>query len=392
MSKEVQRPGWGDARRIVVKIGSRVLVQRTGRPDRRRMRELVRQLADLRAEGRQVVVVSSGAIASGMEALGLKQRPKDVAGLQMAAAVGQSRLMAAYDELFGARGCRIGQILLTHDDLKHRGRHLNARTTMMALLEHGIVPIVNENDVVAVEEIKFGDNDLLASLVAMLVEADALILLTTVDGLRAPAGPGRTRRVARLEGVTAEALGLAHGKGSELSTGGMLSKLQSAGMVVASGIPEVIANGRTDGVIEDVVAGRDTGTLIVPGGRVPAGLQSHRKRWIAFFHKTPGSLVIDDGARDALLCRGRSLLPIGVKAVEGAFGAGAVVNIKTADGAVVARGQVAYGSADIERVRGHKTAELAQLLGHAGATEVVHRDNLVVLAEQAGDAEPADNE
>ena len=386
MAQAKQRSGWGEARRIVVKIGSRVLVQRTGRPDVRRMRELVRQVADLRAQGRQVIVVSSGAVASGMEALGWRQRPKEVAGLQMCAAVGQSRLMAAYDKLFGERGCRIGQILLTHDDLKHRERHLNAHTTMMSLLEHGIVPIVNENDVVAVEEIKFGDNDLLASLVALLVGAEALVLLTTVDGLRAPAGAGRTRRVARLEGVTADSLGLAHGKGSDLSTGGMLSKLQSAGMVATSGIPVVIADGRKPGVILDAVAGRDVGTLIVPGPQVPAGLQSARKRWLAFFHKTPGSVVIDDGARDALLCRGRSLLPIGVKAIEGAFEAGAVVNIKTLAGDVVARGQVAYRSADIARTMGLKTAEVRALIGAGAADEVIHRDNLVVLAEPSGAA------
>jgi glutamate 5-kinase len=381
MKETEQRAQLARARRVVVKIGSRVLVQRTGRPDRRRMRELVRQLADLRQSGHEVVVVSSGAIASGMEALGLKRRPTDLADLQMAAAVGQSRLMAAYDALFGDRGCRIGQILLTHDDLKHRERHVNARTTMLNLLRHGIVPIVNENDVVAVEEIKFGDNDLLASLVAMLVEAEAMVLLTTVDGLRAPGARGRTRRVPLLTGVTQEALGLAQGKGSELSTGGMLSKLQSAGMVVASGIPVVIANGRKDGALADALAGRDTGTLIVPGGRVPAGLQSHRKRWLAFFHKTPGSLVIDDGARDALLRQGRSLLPIGVKAVEGRFAAGSVVNIKGSDGLVVARGQTDYASEDIERIRGRKTSEIAGLLGRRDFDEVIHRDNLVVLAE-----------
>ncbi len=386
MNSESERAQLTGLRRVVVKIGSRVLVQRTGRPDRRRMKELVRQLADLRAGGCEVVVVSSGAIASGMEALGLTRRPKDVAGLQMAAAVGQSRLMAAYDQLFGARELRIGQILLTHDDLKHRERHLNARTTMLRLLREGIVPVVNENDVVAVEEIKFGDNDLLASLVSLLVEADAMILLTTVDGLREPAGGGRTRRVPLLRGVTREALGLARGKGSELSTGGMLSKLQSAGMVVASGIPVVIANGRRDGVIDDVAVGRDTGTLIVPGGPTPHALQSHRKRWIAFFHKTPGSIVVDEGARRALVQQGRSLLPIGVRAVEGAFAAGAVVNVKAPDGTVLARGQVRCSSEQLERVRGLRTDAIHALPGGAEFAEVIHRDDLVVLAEAAGSA------
>ena len=368
------------ARRIVIKIGSRVLVQRTGRPDVRRMRELVRQVAELQKGGREVVVVSSGAIGSGMEALGMRKRPTMVPDLQMAAAVGQSRLMAAYDKLFGDRGCRIGQILLTYDDLKHRVRHLNARNTIMNLLRHTIVPIINENDVVAVDEIKFGDNDLLASLAAMLIEADLLILLTTVDGLRAPAGKGRTRRVAILDGVSEKALGLAQGKGSELSTGGMLSKLQSAGMVVNSGIPVVIANGRENGVIDEVIAGADVGTLVAPG-HVADALQSQRKRWIAYFHKTHGTLIVDDGARAAIEKSGRSLLPIGIREVEGQFGQGTVVNVRALDGTVIARGLADYSSEQIRLIKGRRTDEIAGLLGRKDYDDVIHRDNLVLVGQ-----------
>jgi len=376
---QIDRSTLTGAKRLVIKIGSRVLVQRTGRPDIRRMRELVRQVAQLRAAGHEVIVVSSGAIGAGMEALGMKKRPTTVPDLQMAAAVGQSRLMATYDALFGAHGIKIGQILLTHDDLNHRVRHLNARNTMINLIEHHIVPIVNENDVIAVDEIKFGDNDLLASLVAIMMEASALILLTTVDGFRLPHGEGRTRRASMLEGVDAETLSHAVGKGSELSTGGMASKLQSAGMALSTGIPVVIANGRTDGIINSIVAGTDVGTFIQPSRANDAGGIPLRKRWIAYFHKTRGSITIDDGAVTALLEKGRSLLAAGIKQVDGDFGAGSVINIQTRDGRLIARGLTSYSSADIKIIMGRKTADIEGLLGARDYDEVVHRDNMAVM-------------
>jgi len=367
-----------DARRIVIKCGTRVLVQRSGRPDPRRMRAIVREAAAARHAGREVVIVTSGAIGAGMEALGLPVRPKAVPDLQMCAAVGQTRLMTAYDRLFAEEGLRVGQVLLTHDGLKMRDRHLNARNTLLNLLRHGIVPIINENDAVAVEEIKFGDNDLLAALVTLLIDADLLILLTTVDGLRAPAAAGRTRRVPYLRAVTERELALAFGKGSELSTGGMASKLQSAQHVVDAGGAVVIADGRRAGVIGSILAGRDAGTLIgAPGA---AGRMAHRRRWIAFFHRAEGALVVDEGARAALERKGRSLLPIGVRAVEGRFGVGAVVNIKGPDGAVFARGLTNYSSEDLRRIQGRPSAEIRSLLGAAdGYEEAVHRDHLVLL-------------
>lgn len=369
------RAGLAKARRIVVKIGSRVLVQKTGRPDRRRMRELVRQVAALHEAGREVIVVSSGAIGSGIEAMGWRKRPTTLKLLQMAAAVGQSRLMAAYDELFGAHGIRIGQILLTHEDLRHRTRHLNAQETMATLLAHRVVPIVNENDVVAIDEIKFGDNDLLAALTALLVQADALVLLTTVDGFRAPAGAGRTRRVPALAGVSEKELSMALGKGSELSTGGMASKLQSAGMVAENGIPVVIANGRKDGILDDAFAGADVGTLIQPASGADA--LSRRERWITIFHRAEGALVIDDGARAALVEKGRSLLPVGIRTVEGDFDAGAVVSIKALDGTLLGRGLSDHSSTEINLMKGKHSAELESLLGTSDSPVVVHRDNLV---------------
>jgi glutamate 5-kinase len=288
--------------------------------------------------------------------------------------------MAMYGELFAAEGCLVGQVLLTHADLKDRVRHLNARNTMMRLLDRGIVPVVNENDVVAVDEIKFGDNDLLASLVALLIDADALILLTTVDGLREPGANGRTKRVALLDGITKETLALANGKGSELSTGGMASKLESAAMVLHNGIHVAIADGRAAGVIQRLARGEDTGTF-APGAGTKDEAMTGRRRWIAFFHRAKGSVVVDDGARDAILKKGRSLLPIGIRGVEGRFEQGSVIDIRAPDGAVIAKGLTEYGSNELRLIKGKKTAEIEALLGAQDYAEVVHRDNMVVTHE-----------
>jgi glutamate 5-kinase len=371
------------ARRVVVKAGSRVLVRQDGKPELRRMRALVADLARLRRDGREVVLVSSGAIGAGMQALRMKRRPTSLPDLQMAAAVGQSRLMAAYDKLFSAQRCRIGQVLLTHDDLKDRRRHLNARNTMMSLMRNGIIPVVNENDVVAVDEIKFGDNDLLAALVALLVEADLLILLTTVDGYQAPGKGKRMRRVSRLTGVGPDQLQHAGDKGSDLSTGGMESKLQAANLVAQVSAPVVIANGRTPGILRAVMNGRDVGTLIRGEGESAQALLAGRKRWIAFFHRAQGALIVDDGAREAIESKGRSLLPIGIRDVEGHFASGTVVNIRTQQGAVVGCGVVDYSSEQIRRIKGRKTDEIAAILGSKDYDEIIHRDNMVVLGVDA---------
>jgi len=256
-----------DARRVVIKIGSRVLVQKTGRPDVRRMRSLIADITAVRQTGREVVVITSGAVGSGMEALGMKTRPKLLPEVQMAAAVGQTRLMSRYAELFGARGLKVGQVLLTHSDFKHSVRRTNARRTIEALLRHGVVPIINENDVVADEELKadmaFGDNDFLAALVVKLIRADLLVILSTVDGVREPAPNGRTRRVRYLECITRKTFALVGASDSTLSKGGMGSKLKAAQSAAQSGCGVVIANGLTSGVLRSVIAGEDTGTMIV---------------------------------------------------------------------------------------------------------------------------------
>ncbi len=377
---EVARRALRDAKRVVVKVGTRVLVDGRGRPDEARLRALVDGVVALHAEGREVVLVSSGAIGAGLEALGLQKRPKTLPDLQMAAAVGQLRLWTRYAELFSEKGCTVGQVLLTHEDLQHRLRHLNARHTMMKLLRNRIVPIVNENDVVAVDEIKFGDNDHLASLVAMLVEADLLVLLTTVEGLQAPVAAGaETRvRVPFLSQVTEATLGWTWKAAEALSRGGMASKLQAAQAASSVGIPVVIASGLEPDVLSRVVAGGDCGTLVAAAPGPGAAVRS-KKRWIAFFNRPEGSLTIDDGARGAVVERGKSLLPIGVRAVEGDFAAGAVVSVRALGGEVVARGLADYGSDDIRTIKGQRTDAIAGLLGERSYDEVIHRDNMVVL-------------
>jgi len=260
----------GDARRVVVKIGSRVLVQKSGRPDARHIRTLIHQISRLRRSGYEIVIVTSGAIGAGMEALGMRERPTRLPDLQMAAAVGQTRLMSRYDELFASAGITVGQILLTHHDFRHKVRLTNARRTMENLIRNGVIPVVNENDVVTDEEIRadlaLGDNDLLASLVVKLVRADLLIMLTTVDGLRERAPSGRTRRVRYLEAVTQKILKLATVERSALSKGGMVSKLKAARTVAGTGCSVVIANGRQANVLTKVMSGEDVGTLVLAAG------------------------------------------------------------------------------------------------------------------------------
>jgi len=366
MTQKQHRDALRNAKRVVVKAGSKVLVQRSGRPDKRRLKLLVDELSRFQNGGGEVVFVSSGAVGAGLEALGLKSRPKAMPDLQMAAAVGQIRLMSIYDRLFGANKCGVGQVLLTHDALKHRERHLNARNTLLNLVANRIIPIINENDAISTEEIKFGDNDVLAALVAILVDADALILLSSTDGLREPDGNGKTRRVSFIEQVDDAVLGLVADKQDQLSTGGMASKLQSAQIAAHNGIPVVIANGRKTGVLTRILDGKDEGTLLFP----KEGTISKRKRWIAFFNRSEGHLVVDDGAATAL-GKGKSLLPVGVLAVEGSFAVGAMVDIRSQDGRRLARGLVESSSEEIQAIKGRHTD------GKTG--EVIHRDNMVIL-------------
>ena len=356
----MHRASLKNAARIVVKLGTGVLTDSRKQPDLVQLTQLAAQITALHGQGKEVVVVSSGAVGAGMGALGFAKRPTELSDLQACAAVGQPRLMAMYEKLFGEAGCGVAQVLLTHYDLEHHERHLNARNTLVTLLRHGIVPIINDNDAISVTELKFGDNDKLSALVACLLPADALIILTTVDGLLENFGKANPRTVSVVENL-ATVEKMAKGTDSETAVGGMASKLQAARMVVRSGIPMVIASGRKKGVLARVLEGAVEGTLFVAQ---PARLKG-RKRWIAFFHHAKGALYVDDGARKALRENGKSLLPPGVARCEGEFSAGDVVRICDLNGTEFARGICDFDSGAVQARRVKEV--------------LVHRDNLVVL-------------
>lgn len=364
-------------RRIVVKAGSRVLVDDRGQPDPAQVTSLIDQIAALQKQGYEVVFVSSGAIAAGVQALGWKHRPEGLSDLQMAAAVGQGVLLNSYSEQLARHGCRLGQVLLTHADLNDRVRHLNARNTIMAMLRNRIIPVINENDVVAVDEIRFGDNDLLAAMAATLVDADLMVMLTTSDGLFRTEDGRLTERIPLLEDITDETLEMAQGKGSSWSSGGMASKLQSADRANRAGTPVIIANGHRQDVLQRLLQGEDLGTLI--SGSANRQKLRARKKWIAFFHRPQGSIFVDDGAGQAITREGYSLLPVGVQRIEGKFRAGALVNIRNAEGKTIARGLTSYDREDIERIKGKRSADVPFILGARHHVEVIHRDNMVLL-------------
>ncbi len=354
-----------DGRRIVVKIGSKSLVSAADR-----FASLAAQVASLRAERRTVVIVSSGAIALGRQRLGLPKRPTEMALLQACASVGQSALMRAWEEAFAPFDAPVAQILLTHADLADRERYLNARNAIDALLEVGAVPVINENDSVSVDEIRFGDNDQLAAMVATLTGADLLVLLTDVEGLL-DAGKAR---VSIVEDPLAAAA-LVQAASSDVGTGGMGSKLEAARRATLRGIPSVIADARDPEVLRRVVAGEDVGTLFTPQGTRLAS----RKHWIAYTLRPRGALVIDAGAAKALASGGKSLLPAGVVGVRGDFSAGDAVTLVDPAGREVARGLARYATRDAAKLAGAATKDIAEILGFHGGDEIVHRDDLVIL-------------
>jgi len=355
-----------DARRIVVKIGSRLLAESpAGRPA-----AIADQIVELRRRDVEVIIVSSGAIALGVRRLRLPGRPRDLPSLQAAAAVGQSRLMQHWEHAFAVHDLAIGQVLLTHDDLGDRRRFLSARLTLRALLDHGVVPIINENDTVATDEIKFGDNDQLAALVVNLIGADALIILTDVEGVRDAAGV----RMPIVHDIEREAVPVAGGTTSGVGSGGMASKVSSARIVTRTGVPAIVAPGREPDVLTRVLGGVDLGTLFVPGPDV----LSARKHWIAYGAKPSGRLVIDDGAARALRDHGKSLLPAGVIAVEGEFELGDTVSIM-AGGEELGRGLAAYPADDLRKISGLQSAAIEARLGYKSIDEAIHRDDLVIL-------------
>jgi glutamate 5-kinase len=364
-------------KRVVIKVGSSTLAPEGEGLDRAYVETLVDQIARVRDTGVQVVLVTSAAIAAGIEALDLPARPKDMPTLQAAASVGQVQVLGMYAALFAARGMTVGQVLVTRHDTAHRQAYLHACDTLERLLGLGVVPIVNENDTVAVEEIRFGDNDTLAALVATMVNADLAVLLTDIEGLY-DADP-RAREDARLfehvDEVTPDMISAAGGASSAVGSGGMATKVEAAKMLMRAGIPMVVCDGRRENVVVEAVEGTPVGTLFA-GGK--AGLGA-RKLWIALGGAPKGEVVIDDGARSAVLERGKSLLPAGVVEVKGPFAMGDAIVLKDLQGDVVARGLAGLSSADLEKVRGMTSARIAEVLPGTSATEVIHRDHLVIL-------------
>lgn len=367
-----------ETRRWVIKVGSSLVTAKGQGLDHAAIRDWCAQIAALRADGRQLVLVSSGAVAEGMARLGLKKRPGVLHELQATAAVGQMGLVRAYESEFNTHGIKAAQILLTHEDVADRGRYLNARGTLNTLLELGVVPVVNENDTVATEEIRLGDNDTLGALTVNLVEADLLVLLTDQDGLfeADPRLVPDARLVSEASLTDPKLTGMAGESKGALGRGGMRTKLNAAYTAARSGAATVIAHGRRPDALLQIARGEPIGTLLTPA----QGVMTARKRWIAGQLQVRGRLHLDDGAVRVLREQGRSLLPVGVKRVEGEFARGDLVALVDAAGREIARGLSNYDAGEAAKILGARGEELAARLGHVGEPELVHRDNLVVTA------------
>ncbi len=370
-----------DVRSVVVKVGTSLLTPHLGEFDRSVAESVVGALADARKLGVEVTLVSSGAIGAGMSVLGMTERPGTLPLKQAAAAIGQIPLMRMYRELFDRHGLRVAQVLVTREGLDDRVKYLNLRNTFRALHQLGsVVPIVNENDTVAVEEIRFGDNDTLAARIAAKLDAELLVILTDTDGLydmRAGAVSEQARLVEVVEKISPEIERMAGNTDARESVGGMIAKIDAAHIATRSGVATVIANGRDPTALRRALRGERVGTYFVPA-RQPI---TTRKRWIAFGASCRGGLVIDPGACEAILRHGKSLLPSGVVEVRGDFQVGAAVQVLRDDGGEIARGLVNYSSDEIDKLRGHHTREIGAILGRKDYDEIIHRDNLAVLPD-----------
>ncbi len=367
--------GMNPVRRVVVKLGTGILTSGEGRLDAARIGALCAEMAGLRQRGLQVAVVSSGAIGLGMGELGLAKRPGELAVLQACAAIGQTILVDTWRRGFAPRGVKVAQMLLTREDVRGRKRHVAVMNTFEKLLSLGVVPVINENDSVSADEIKFGDNDLLSALVAIQIKADLLVILSTIPGLMDRPKDGRL--VSLVDKITPEIEAMAGGTDSAASVGGMRSKIDAAAQATRSGCAVFIGSGREPDILTKLADGRPRGTFFLPS-RV--SLQS-RKRWIAFFEKPGGTIRVDEGARAAVTGSGRSLLAKGITACEGEFPAGAVVNVAGPDGGVFARGIAQFGSACMARIAGMTTEQIRSLHPERKRFEAVHRASLVLLGK-----------
>lgn len=363
-------------RRVVLKLGSSVVTTDDGL-DYKIISGLVDDVSRYKKQGKEFIIVTSGAIAAGVRHMGLREGARTIPQKQAAAAVGQSRLMAVYEEFFGLYGIRVAQMLLTKDDISHRSRHLNARNTLTTLLSWGVVPIVNENDTVIVEEIKLGDNDNLSALVAVMADADLLITLTDIEGFMDcdPRSNAEACLIPLIADITPDLRKLAGSNSSGPGRGGMASKLDAATKVRMSGIPMVIAKGKSPGIIPRIMEADLCGTLVLPSKEKI----SSRKHWIRYNLKPEGELEVDQGAAGALISSGKSLLPIGVIGVQGRFEPGAAVTVRDPRGSKLAVGLINYSSDEMLRIMGHQTAEIDWILGYRRNDEAIHVDNLVLL-------------
>jgi glutamate 5-kinase len=361
---------------LVVKVGSRILASEENVPYTRRVRGLVDSIALLRESGIRTVLVSSGAIAHGMRALHLQKRPKTIPMKQACASIGQIRLMHMYETFFSRHAISIGQVLLTWDDLRNKKRYLNLRNTFFSLFDCGAVPIINENDSVGTEEIRFGENDTLAAQISMLIQADVFVNLTDINGLydKNPRTSKDARHIPVIEHFSPIVFKYATGGDTEISVGGMITKLRAAETVTKAGITALIGDGFTKTLLE-VLKDPDASTIFLPSGKI----MSSKHRWIAFTGQSAGTLVIDEGARKAIVEKGKSLLPAGIKKISGEFKPGDMVDLQNEEKLIVARGLVNYSSKEIEKIIGCKTSDILQRLGQKTFDEVIHRDNLVVL-------------
>ncbi|BBB89738.1 MAG TPA: glutamate 5-kinase [Methylomusa anaerophila] len=364
-------------RRVVVKVGTSTITHSTGKLNLLRIEKLARELSDLANQGKQIILVTSGAVGAGMDRLGLKEKPKTIPEKQAAAAVGQGILMHIYEKMFGEYGQIVAQVLLTRADSDNRRQYTNSRNALTTLLSQGVIPIINENDAVAVDELRIGENDTLSAIVAGIIDADLLVILSDVDGVYTanPQTCPTAELISEITDITPETEALAGGPGTARGTGGMYTKIQAAKIAVNSGITMVVASGVRDGVVRDIIGGAAIGTFFVS----KENRLQIRKRWLAFGAPVNGAVTVDSGCEQAILTCGSSLLAAGVIKVEGDFEHGNTVRIVNLAGREIARGITNYNSEDVLKIMGTHTQEISDILGYKPYDEVVHRDNMVLL-------------